>query len=197
MLTVTVSTRSGLAAHSHWLTDVRAQYWLTCQKWHAYGCLPSYLLGVLGVPFDVCSASPLLRTSHLQSVRWNIVSFPSIQLCVSLVCRVRLLLIIIATAYVSVSAETCKLIYRIHWYCNAASIHSSISNIGLTLVLGTCTGTWDVRMYHFRILVLVLETQVLVLVLAQVAPFLRASSWQIFTKNLLNYYILWQGMLRS
>jgi len=52
-------------------------------------------------------------------------------------------------------------------------------------------------MYHFRILVLVLETQVLVLVLAQVAPFLRASSWQIFAKNLLNYYILWQGMLRS
>jgi len=44
MLTVTVSTRSGLAAHSHWLTDVRARYWLTCQKWHAYGCLPSYLL---------------------------------------------------------------------------------------------------------------------------------------------------------
>ena len=30
------------------------------------------------------------------------------------------------------------------------------------------------------VLVMVLETQVLVLVLAQVVPFVRASSWQIF-----------------
>ena len=39
--------------------------------------------------------------------------------------------------------------------------------------------------------------QVLVLVLAQVASFVRASSWHIFAKNLPEQYILWQGMLRS
>ena len=54
--------------------------------------------------------------------------------CVSLACRVQLLLIIIATADVSVSAETLKLIYCIYRYCDATSTHSPMSDIGLTLI---------------------------------------------------------------
>jgi len=61
-------------------------------------------------------------------------SFLSTWPCVSLACQVRLLLIVTATAGVSVSAETCKLMYCIHWYCTAASIHSPMSDIGLTLI---------------------------------------------------------------
>jgi len=61
------------------LTDVRARCWLTYQKWRVER-LPSYqldgwttrsMLGS-GVPFDACSALPLLRTSHLQSVQWTV-----------------------------------------------------------------------------------------------------------------------------
>ena len=33
-----ISARSTRGAHS--LTDVRARYWLTCEKWHADDCRP-------------------------------------------------------------------------------------------------------------------------------------------------------------
>jgi len=65
-------------------------------------------------------------------------SFLSMQPYVSLACRVRLLPIIITTAGVSVSAETHKPIYHIYRYCNAASIHSPMCSISLTLLHGMC-----------------------------------------------------------
>ena len=58
-----------------------------------------------------------------------------------------------------------------------------IFDCSMVVILGTCTGTWTVLKYRFQVLVLVLETRVLVLVLAQVATFILASSWQIFAKK--------------
>jgi len=72
---LTVRTHSACGG----LTDVRACYWLTCQKWHVDSCrFISWMVGSPhsmlpgAVPFVVCSASLLLRTSHLQSVQRNV-----------------------------------------------------------------------------------------------------------------------------
>jgi len=129
---------------SHCLNDVRACYWLTCQKWHANGCHPiSWMVGpphsVLGGGCRLICALPgrcyVRHTCSLYGGQWIEMpaSFLSMQPCVLLTCQVWLLLIIIVTAGVSVSAETRKPIYRIHRYCNAASTHSPIYDIGLTL----------------------------------------------------------------
>jgi len=85
-----------------------------------------------------------LLVSHLQSVRRNVNSNASLicshilstrTMCFSR--RVRLPLIVIA-AGASVSAETCKPIYRIRRYCKATSEYSPIHSIGLTLSYSNC-----------------------------------------------------------
>jgi len=94
---------------------------------------------MVGSPHSVLgSGMPLMSglPRHCYSGTWIEMraSFLSTWPCVLLACQVRLLLIVTATAGVSVSAETCKLMYCIHWYCTAASIHSPMSDIGLTLI---------------------------------------------------------------
>jgi len=92
------------------------------------------------MPFDVCFALPLLRASHLQSVWQNVNRNASLISVNVAVCFTGLSSPITADRYryskqdASVSAETHKPAYHIHRYCNAASTHSLISDIGLTLV---------------------------------------------------------------
>ena len=143
-MTVCLSAGSARGARTHCLTDTSPilidLLKLTCER------LPAVLS--VGPPqacwaalFRLMSALPRhCYARHTCSGTW-IEMRASMWPCVSLVCQVRLPLILIATADVSVvvSAETRKPIYRIDQYCNAASIHSPISDISLTLCINDFT----------------------------------------------------------
>ena len=93
------------------------------------------------MPFDLCSALPLLRASCMQSARWNVNRNAGLISVNAAVCFTRLPNPITADHYrysgwdVLVSAETRKPIYCIHRYCNATSEYSPICSIGLTLIV--------------------------------------------------------------